>query len=51
MPPDNAGYMYAAYAAAGVIYGAYALSIWWRARRIARRRPLDGDDHAAHVPR
>jgi len=38
MPPQNAGYMYAAYIAAGVIYSAYALSIWWRAREIARRR-------------
>jgi len=39
--PQNAGYMYAAYAAAGIIYGGYALSIWWRARRITRRdRPV-----------
>lgn len=38
MPPQNAGYMYAAYAAAGLIYVGYVLSIWWRARAITRRR-------------
>lgn len=38
MPPDNAGYMYAAYVAAGVIYVGYALSLWWRARNLAARR-------------
>jgi hypothetical protein len=37
MPPQNAGYMYTAYAAAAVIYGGYALSIWLRARGLARR--------------
>ena len=37
MPPQNAGYMYAAYIAAAVIYGAYSLSLWWRAREIASR--------------
>jgi hypothetical protein len=43
MPPDNAGYMYAAYAAATLIYAGYALSIWWRARELTRRtrRPAD----------
>jgi len=42
MPPQNAGYMYAAYAAAVVIYAGYALSIWWRVRDVARRsrRPV-----------
>jgi hypothetical protein len=37
MPPENAGYLYAAYAAAVVVYGGYALSIWLRARGLARR--------------
>jgi len=37
MPPQNAPYMYAAYVAAAVLYGGYALSIWWRARRLANR--------------
>jgi hypothetical protein len=37
MLPDNAGYMYAAYAAAALIYAGYALSIWWRAQRVAQR--------------
>jgi len=51
MPPQNAGYMYAAYAAAGIIYAAYALSIWWRARRIARRHPPEVDSDTTHVQR
>jgi len=37
MPPENSGYMYAAYVAAGVIYAGYTLSIWWRARVLMRR--------------
>ncbi len=32
MTPDNAGYYHAAYALAVVIYGAYALSLWFRRR-------------------
>lgn len=34
MPPDNTPYLYAGYLAAAVIYGAYALSLWWRARGV-----------------
>jgi len=37
MPPENAGYMHAAYAAAMVIYAGYAVSIWWRARALKAR--------------
>lgn len=48
MPPENAGYMYAAYVAAGVIYAAYALSIWWRARTITRRRERELGASATH---
>lgn len=33
MIPDNAIYFEVAYVAAAVIYGAYAVSIWWRGRR------------------
>jgi hypothetical protein len=43
MPPDNAGYMYVAYAAACVIYVAYALSLWWRGRALATRRRTVSD--------
>jgi hypothetical protein len=39
MPPNNAGYMHAAYAAAIAIYVGYAISIWWRGRAaLAARR-------------
>jgi hypothetical protein len=37
MPPDNTPYLYAGYAAAAVIYAAYAVSLWWRSREIGRR--------------
>jgi hypothetical protein len=30
--PDTAAYYYAAYIAAGLLYGAYVVSLWWRAR-------------------
>jgi hypothetical protein len=33
MIPDNAIYFEAAYVAAAIIYGAYAVTIWWRGRR------------------
>jgi hypothetical protein len=32
MPPDNSGYMIAAYVVAGVVYLGYAWSLWRRAR-------------------
>jgi len=50
MPPQNAGYMYAAYVAAGVIYAGYALSIWLRARAIAQRRRRPTDAAGAERP-
>jgi hypothetical protein len=49
MPPQNAGYMHAAYCATGVIYAAYAVSIWWRARSVERRQQREIDARAAHV--
>jgi hypothetical protein len=51
MPPENAGYMYAAYVAAGIIYAGYALSIWWRFRAVARRYQRDSGAPTAHVDR
>lgn len=33
MMPDNAGYYYAAYVVAAVVYVMYAVSIWVRRRR------------------
>jgi len=45
--PDNAFYAHAAYVAAAAIYGAYALSVWRRRRRVERlRRELErgGDE-------
>ncbi len=38
--PSNEGYYHAAYIAAVVIYGAYALSLWWRTRQV--RGGMDG---------
>jgi hypothetical protein len=37
MPPENAGYAYAAYAAAITVYTVYVISIWWRGRALATR--------------
>jgi len=37
MIPENAGYYHAAYIVAVVVYGAYALSIWWRRRAVELR--------------
>jgi hypothetical protein len=39
MPPDNSGYLYAAYTVAAVIYLGYAVSLIVRARRAARGLP------------
>ncbi|HWB39978.1 MAG TPA: hypothetical protein VG500_01905 [Gemmatimonadales bacterium] len=36
MPPENAGYMVAAYVVTAVILGGYAASLWVRARRAVR---------------
>jgi len=36
--PDNAFYAQAAYVAAVVVYGVYALSVWRRRRQLDRRR-------------
>jgi hypothetical protein len=38
MTPDNAGYYYAAYVVAAVIYGLYAVSIALRLRKVRDRR-------------
>jgi hypothetical protein len=44
MPPENAGYAYAAYAAAITVYTVYAVSIWWRGHALAARiRGADDD--------
>lgn len=37
MTPDNAGYYYAAYIATAVIYGAYAVSLALRLRKVRDR--------------
>jgi hypothetical protein len=37
MPPDNAGYMVAAYIVTAVILVGYAARLWWRARRAIRK--------------
>lgn len=34
MPPDNGGFLIAAYVAGGTIYLGYAILLWRRARRI-----------------
>jgi hypothetical protein len=34
---DNAVYYQAAYAVAALVYVAYAASLWWRGRDLARR--------------
>jgi hypothetical protein len=34
--PDTAAYYHAAYIAAGVLYGGYVFSLWWRAHRLRR---------------
>ena len=43
---DNAGYYHAAYIVAALIYGAYAASLWWRGRDLARRE-ADADARRA----
>jgi len=50
-PPQNAGYMYVAYAAALIIYGAYTLSIWLRARALARRMARASDSRGSGATR
>jgi len=37
MPPDNGTYTVVAYIAVGVIYGAYAISLFLRAREERRK--------------
>jgi hypothetical protein len=36
MPPENTGYMIAAYVVAGLVYAGYAWSLWRRADRERR---------------
>ncbi len=38
MPPDNAGYMVAAYVVTAVILVGYAVRLWARARRAVDRK-------------
>jgi hypothetical protein len=45
MPPENAGYAYAAYAAAITIYTVYVVSVWWRGRTLAARIRAAADAH------
>ena len=35
--PENAAYYHAAYISAAALYGGYALTLWWRAKRIRER--------------
>lgn len=42
-PPNTFAFYHAAYIAAAVLYTAYAVGLWWRARRV--RRALD--EHAS----
>ena len=41
--PDNAIYYQIAYAATGLIYVAYGISLWWRARRLDESDPAPRD--------
>ena len=36
MTPDTDVYYYAAYIAAGALYTGYAISLWWRGRRLKK---------------
>jgi hypothetical protein len=38
MPPDNEGYMVAAYVVTAVILVGYAVGLWRRARRAVKRK-------------
>ncbi len=42
MTPQNEGYFHAAYLIAALLYGGYAVSLWWRARAVASR-PRSGE--------
>jgi hypothetical protein len=42
MPPDNSGYLFAAYIVAALIYLGYAVSLIVRARRAGRGLPSTG---------
>ena len=48
--PQNAEYMWAAYAVATTLYAGYALSLWLRARALARREDAL-EARAARPPR
>jgi hypothetical protein len=37
MPPENGGYMVAAYVVTAVILAGYAVSLWRRARKAVKR--------------
>ena len=36
MTPDTSAYYYAAYVLAGVLFGGYVASLWWRARKVRK---------------
>jgi hypothetical protein len=38
MPPDNGGYMVAAYVVTAVILVGYVVQLWWRAKKAAEKR-------------
>jgi hypothetical protein len=42
MPPENSGYMIAAYVVTAVILGGYAVSLWMRARK-AIKKSVNGE--------
>ena len=48
-PPDTAAFYHAAYLAAAVLYTAYSVGLWWRARRVRRALALGApaDDQQA----
>ena len=48
--PDTSAYYHAAYLAAAVLYGGYALSLWLRARRVRERLRL-GTRERTEAPR
>jgi heme A synthase len=43
MPPDNASYMHAAYAAAVVVYALYVVTLWRRRARVKKELQAVGD--------
>jgi hypothetical protein len=48
MPPDNGGYMVAAYIVTAVILGGYAVGLWRRAKKAEKRgrESVSGEEKA-----